>query len=242
MEQGQKNNHNEYSNQRRNLNNYFVGTGVVRYLLSYLPEWANYSEIGKCRRIEHTRFFNLEKINKSYSSSYSESLQFQYMYNVKIRENHIRYGSSELPIKEEEQAFYQASDKVHSGIKQFLVPKYKRINLVWIDSALASLKSKQKIIRFLKSPILESAPIVLLSVCLGHSEFEKFIRNNKLGQHGIRFMPVDLFTPYSIDLKLTSNLQLNLSQFFDEDKKLYLYVRKNETTDSFTGNYQLKYY
>ena len=53
---------------RRNLDEYYVGSGVVRYFLADVPLWANFSSIANCHRKTPKRFFNMKSVRDSFSS------------------------------------------------------------------------------------------------------------------------------------------------------------------------------
>ena len=121
---------------RRNLDEYFIGTGVVKYFLPDLPTWANFSVSGQCHRQENNRYFNYKKLRTSFAMGYEEAVQLQLMYNNEVNNIKIDSNIEVIPFREEERIFYATNDKIQAGIRTFKAPIYKKINVVWIDRAI----------------------------------------------------------------------------------------------------------
>ena len=75
---------NNGSNSKLDLDQVYIGAGMEKYYLADLPGWANFSSSGKCQRSEPIRFINFESMYKSYSFTYEELIQFQFMLNKKF--------------------------------------------------------------------------------------------------------------------------------------------------------------
>ena len=130
---------------RRSLENYFMPGGSVRYFLSELPDWINFSETGKCYRKTRGKFIKMNDFKHSFNLTYKESIQFQYDYNIKYQEWIKRSKRKRLSLEEEEKLFYQISENIQGGIKIFNPPAYKRVHLIWIDPILQNKAIKKRL-------------------------------------------------------------------------------------------------
>lgn len=131
------NHHQKYGLQRRNMNEYFLTSGVVRYFLSDIPSWANFSIEGQCFRKGSVRHLNLSELRNSFSFNYQQAIQFQYMFNRDYHKLKKEHQAKQLFFKDEEKLFYDVSDKIRSGFQAFKKPTFNRIHLIWIDQALS---------------------------------------------------------------------------------------------------------
>ena len=64
---------------RRNLGEYYQGSEVVRFFLPPLPQWANQSQSGQCKRIESVDYLKLDDLMATFQLDYNQAIQFQYM-------------------------------------------------------------------------------------------------------------------------------------------------------------------
>lgn len=211
--------------ERRNLEEYFQSSGVVKYFLPDLPDWANSSVTGQCMRKTPVRYFNFKNLTESFAMDYMKSVQFQYMYNLESRKLKLNASAEYLPLKDEEKTFYMVSDRIQAGIYAFMPPKFKRINLVWIDPALSSDKAMASLQRLMKGPQMDLGHPVFVSMCLSTKEMDEFVRKNKF-RDGIRFIPHTMFSPFDAERKLGPTLYLNVSALFKPEQKMYFYLPK----------------
>ena len=101
----------------RTVDQYYVSTGVEKYFLSDLPEWANYSVSAECYRTSGIRYFNIDALMKSYSLSYNDAIQIQATFNDEYLTLKKQAGVT-LGLKEEELVFFKASERVNSNISK----------------------------------------------------------------------------------------------------------------------------
>ena len=179
---------------KRRAEESFLPSEVARYVLPVLPLWANFSQTADCRRTFSPRYLDLNKLRQSFSLSYAQGVQFQYMFNVELER------LKNLSLKDEETLFYNVSEKIQSGITLFRRPSFKRVHLIWADSLIVSSTSSssapQRIKRLLESDLMAKGHPVLLSLCLGHFELKKFLQDESLNRHGLRFIPFEMFFPF----------------------------------------------
>jgi hypothetical protein len=211
--------------ERRNLEEYFQSSGVVKYFLPDLPDWANSNVTGKCMRKTPVRYFNYKHLMESFALDYEKSVQFQYMFNIESRKLKLEVSAEYLPLKDEEKTFYMVSDRIQAGIYAFMPPKFKRINLIWIDPALSSDKEMASLRKLMNGPQMDLGHPVFISLCLSGKELGEFVRENKF-RDGIRFIPHTMFSPYNDKKEISPILHLNVTALFKSEQQLYLYLPK----------------
>lgn len=226
---------------RRNLDEYFSGSGVVKYFLSDLPNWANFSQTASCQRTISPRYLNINTLISSYSYNYEEAIQLQYMYNVEMNKLKKRTESDFLPFSDEEKLFFTLSDKIQADIRTFRAPKFKRVNFVWIDPLLTNKQGYERLVALLNGAAMEKGHPVLISLCLNHFELEAYLSKRGLLNRNIRYIPYEMFSAYSIKGEREPLFQLHINEFFKKDQKLFLYLPKGETQPSeFVGKFTIQ--
>jgi hypothetical protein len=226
---------------RRNLDEYFSGSGVVKYFLSDLPNWANFSQTASCQRSISPRYLNINTLISSYSYNYEEAIQLQYMYNVEMNKLKKRTEADYLPFSDEEKLFFTLSDKIQADIRTFRAPKFKRVNLVWIDPLLKNKKGFEKIVSLLRGEDMEKGHPVLISLCMNHFELESYLSKSGLLNRNIRYIPYEMFSAYSVKGIIEPTFQLHINQFFKENQKIFLYIPKGSyKPGEFLGNFSIQ--
>ncbi|MCO4793620.1 MAG: hypothetical protein KC493_07910 [Bacteriovoracaceae bacterium] len=228
--------------ERRNLEEYFQSSGVIKYFLPDLPDWANSNSTGQCLRKTPVRYFNYKNLVESFALDYHQSVQFQYMYNIESQKLQSEVSVDYLPLKDEEKTFYLVSDKIQAGIYSFIIPKYKRIHLIWIDPALSSDRELASLKKLMRSKRMDLGHPVFVSLCLGTKEMSAFSLKHKF-RDGIRFIPHTMFSPFNSKREISSKLYLNVSKLFKAKQKLYFYISKklNKPSEVF-GEFKVQKY
>jgi hypothetical protein len=224
---------------RRNLEEYFVGTGVVRYFLPDIPAWANFSSAGLCQRQTTFRFFDLPLLRGSFSLEYEQAVQLQLGFNQSMRETLKKNHVDHIPFKDEEELFFAETEKIHAGIRTFRKPKYKRVHLIWIDHLLDG-RGKQRLKRLMNSSEMDLGHPVFVSICLSRHEMYSLLKEIQLLNRNIRLISFDLFSPYDSENKKRPYFSLNFEMLFDKKQKFYFYTTKNILPPHFEGSFQLK--
>lgn len=226
---------------RRDVEQYFSGTGVVKYFLSDLPEWANFSQTASCKRSTSVRYFNMSSLKKSYNYNYEQSVQLQYMYNVELNRLKSKTENSFIPFSEEEKMFFTLTDKVQANIRTFRVPTFKRVNLVWIDPFLKTRGGEKRLVQLLNSKAMDTGHPVLISMCLNHLELETYLGRRGLLNKNIRYIPYEMFSPYNSEGEMEYLFQINFKEIFSSKQKLYLYIPPNKMRPrEFIGKLRIK--
>lgn len=233
----------QYSDfQRRNVDEFFVSSGTIKYFLPDIPAWNNFSASGKCFRTNSMRYFNLEAIRQSYNLSYEQAVQFQYTYNVdekKLRnKNEVKF----LPFKNEEELFFSTSDRIQNNFRTFKPPKFKNVNLIWIDPALADKKVSARLKNLMKSKKMDQGHPVYLTLCLERSELIKFYHDSDYSSANVKLLSYEMFSIYDVNNKRQPFYHLYLDELFDKNQKLTLFLPSKEVPPEFKGKFNIEYF
>ena len=226
--------------ERRQMSDYYSGTGIVRYFLPSIPHWANTSHSGRCQREEGIVLLDYAKLRKSLFIDYEQSVQFQLVFNQQRKQVQIENQVSYLTFQKEEEIFYEVSDQIQSNFKVFRKPKIKQVHLVWIDHALSDEEVRRRLVQLFKKESMHEGHPVFISMCLRREELMKFVRDNRLPESA-RYISYEMFSPF-----LASNLRtygeiLEVNYLFDNDQKLYLYT-DDQIPFELKGNFILRKY
>lgn len=223
--------------ERRRVEEYFVSSGVERYFLPEIPNWANFSEDARCRRKTSIKFFNMEFLRASLNLSYEESIQLQLMFNDEVQKVKAEKNIIHIPFENEEEIFYQVNERIQAGIRAFRKPTFKRVNIIWIDpyfNNIASLRSLMK-----RSEMYKGHPI-FVSLCLTSKEMGIWMKKNSFDNQNIRKISYELLTPYTVKGKLDTTYHMNFDELL-RHKKIYFYIKKGWNKPAlFDGHYKLR--
>lgn len=232
----------DHGMKRRNLSDYFVGSGVVRYFLPDLPSWANMSSTGRCERTFSARYMNFELLRNSFSFSYEQAVQFQLLFNVEGKKMKERVGASYIPFQEEENLFYKVSDQIQASIKPFKSPKFKRVHLVWIDPALASKNEEVRLKSLVESSSFSKGHPVFVSLCLSRSDIRAKLKTMGVIIPAARLVTYEMFSPYlSLNNQLSPTKSLDFEKIFKKNQSLHFYSRWGMPKE-FIGNFIIHKY
>jgi hypothetical protein len=228
--------------ERRNLNEYYSSSRVVRYFLTELPTWANFSTTGKCRRHTSIRYLDAQLVRGSFSLSYEEVVQLQALFNVEMRRLMKEKKVNHIPFREEERVFFKQTDKIQAKIRIFRAPDYKRVHLVWIDHALADKVVLGKLKALMKRDSFLKGHPVFVSQCLSREELDQFIVGIGKGRENIRKISSDFFIPFDREGKPSYKFFLSLKDFFKPEQKLILYTPGGIQPQEFGDKMNIKTY
>lgn len=221
----------------RDVEQFYTSTGVEKYFLSDIPEWANFSQSAGCFRSKGIRYFDLNALMKSYSLKYAEAIQIQATFNEEFLVIKKRPGIV-TTMKDEEVLFFKASDRVNSKINFFDAPTFKQIHLIWLDEALIGKKAEDRLRNFLSSSTQDNGYPVLVSACLTRNEIEE-----KFPNLSIKTISAEMFSIYDEAGEKKPNLHINIDSFFKPDQKIIFYMQtKKKTVDDIQGKYKTANY
>ena len=227
---------------RRNTEAYVIPSSIIQYFLPELPPWANTSKIGKCKRNRSIRFFDFDKLSKSFLYSFEQLLVFQHMFNVEkasiLKDRKYKY----LGLKEQEQLFYSISVNTRAGIKAiFIRPDFKRIHLLWIDPFITGEREKKEIKTLFTKDEFNKGHPVFISQCLMHDEIKNFIEKNDLPR-SIRILSSEFLTPFARDLRPSHHMIFHVGPLFDKNQEIYFYTptfRPDNIMGTFSGTIKI---
>ena len=208
--------------QRRHTEEYFVSSGAIQYFLSGLPNWANASIGGQCHRDESVQYFDYKKLMDIFAYDYSHVVQFQYAYNIERRKMKKNTKAEVLPFKNQEELFFNMSDRIESGIEAFRVPDYKRVHLIWIDPALKDPERSEDLKELMNKEEMDRGYPIFVSLCLYREQVEDFISQHDF-RPAIRLMTYEMMAPYTREGELTYLRQLHVNSLFKGSQRLLFY-------------------
>jgi hypothetical protein len=215
----------------RSVDQYYVATGIEKYFLSDIPEWANFSQKAGCFRSSNIRYFDIQALMKSYSLKYSDALQIQGSFNEEYLAIKKRNNNSPISLKDEESLFYKASEKVSSKILFFDPPAFKQVHLIWLDEALQGKKEEDHLRNFINSSIHDNGIPILISACLTKDEIEK-----RFSGLSTKIISSELFSVYDEKGEKKPSLHINVNQFFAPSQKIIFYIQgSRKNTDDIGG-------
>lgn len=224
--------------QPRTVENYYTPTGVEKYFLTDIPNWANFDQLARCFRKTGIRYFNIDALMKSYALTYNQAIQVQASFNEEFSQFKRSDKSMISTLKEEELLFYKVSEKISSKIVFFDPPTFKRVNLIWLDEILGDAKKEKRLKKFLNSSVMEAGVPVLVSFCMTRDEVEK-----KFPDLNTKMITAELFSIYDGLGKMNPGFKFALDQFFKPEQKLYFYSQKKlETIDELIGTLEILNY
>ncbi len=222
---------------RRSVNDYYISSGAVRYFLPEIPYWANFSEVGSCHRETSIKYLDFEKVRQSLALSYEEAIHLQLMFNTMLSNRKVETKASHIPFKEEEQIFFKASERIQAGIRTFRLPKFKKINLVWIDY-LINKNQRKRLRTLVNSDQFMSGHPVFVSLCKTREGLEQWMKESGLSNKNIRMVTYEMLSPYRLDNKLDTRYHLYLKEIFKKKKVNLFYPKEVKLPMLFEGKYK----
>ncbi len=195
---------------RRNLSEYFVGSGIIKYFLPDLPQWSNFSQTASCKRSSSKRYLDYKNLRESFSLNYEQAVQFQYMFNQEYQRLKQKYKTDFLLLPNEENLFFRISDMVQGNIKEFKKPEFNRVHLVWIDPFINNNEDVKKLKKLMENKIMDEGHPVFISLCLDEFEFNLYLEKNELGERNIRVIPYDMFSVFNEENLIEAGYGLNI--------------------------------
>lgn len=211
------------SNVRKNLDEIYQGAGVEQYFLPDLPGWANFSTLGGCHRSDAVRYLDFQNVGRSYAMDYEQIIQLQFLYNRQMQAMMAETGKKLLNSEDESFLFYNSYEQIIGGGRDFVIPTYERVHVVWIDPALADKAVEKRLQNFMESKIMELGHPVFMSFCLSFEELEKYIQKNNYNRYGVKALSMEMMSNYGSDFQLRSYESVELSKLMP-GKKIYFFA------------------
>ncbi len=204
----------------KDIENYFQSAGTEKYILSDLPDWANFSETGVCKRNSAIKFFDIDLLMKNYAIDFKKAISIQASFNEEYNNIVEKNPKKPIPLNDEQLLFFKAFEKNNAGISYFSPPQFKKINLVSIDSISKGENEILNLKKFLNSKIFDLAPAVLISYCYTKKEIESIFN-----ERTYPVISIELLSIFKTDGSRGTKFSLPLETFFTKDVDLNLYLR-----------------
>lgn len=204
------------------LDDYYQSSGIEQYILSELPEWANFFESGQCKRSKQMKFFDIDKVIKSLNIPYQEAVQIQYSFNMRLWELNQENKIKDYTLKDYQFLFYDVVKQVSGGKKEYRLPKYDKIVVFWGDYNW----SNSDFVSLVQKKSQENILPVFVSGCLSANEIRRILEQNRLQAAAEYIIPQELF---AVSAK---GYYLKLNELV-EAKKIELYIPKGSNQKIF---------
>jgi hypothetical protein len=210
---------------KQDLDQVYIGSGIEKYFLSDIPSWANFSEVGKCRRTQFIRYVNFKDMHLSYAMEYEQLIQYQLMLNRQFENYKRSTGRETVFLKDENYIIFNVHQQILGGGRDFLTPNFNRIHLISIDDSLGDKKRLKQLKNLMKSNQMSKGHPVFISMCLSSYEVEDFIASNGFSSMGVKGISQSMFTPYDTNFEMNYEYSINVEKIF-KDKTLILYSKE----------------
>ncbi len=190
----------EKTDQERELNTR-IAASSISYILAKIPEWANYSLEGTCKRHQKTEFFDFPSLQKSFGLSYQQMVVFQIRYNESLLREMSEEELEFLALETKDKIFFEILGEIQAfGDRPILSSDYPRLSLIALDTLLRSPKDLHALQK--NREIFKKGIPVYYSLCLSREEMKKFLSKAKL-----EFHPQDLFPVSSASIFLKKEIE-----------------------------------
>ncbi len=221
----------------RNVEQLYTSTGVARYFLSDIPDWANFSQSASCFRAKGIRYFDIDQMMKSFSMKYSDAIQIQAAFNEEYLQVK-KESKAMLTLKDEEILFFKASDRIKNKINFFDSPDFKQIHLIWLDEALKGKNAEERLKTFLNSSTQDTGFPVLISACLTKHEIEAMFPGVS-----IKAISAEMFSIFDESGNKKPNMHLTIDSFFKPEQKIIFYMQETKKgVEDIRGKYKTANY
>jgi hypothetical protein len=199
--------------------NSYRSSGVEQYFLPEVPNWANYSQSGKCFKNSSFHYLDFSRLGASYKLSYVEMIELQAQFNSKLEEYFRSSAQRFLKPVEEASFFSNTLEQVRGGIRQFKVPQVNEVEIVWLEGLVhnddtSGIKKLAKLGRF------DSKLPILFSTCHSKQSLAQWIAEHDLDQVGFYPLSAEYLSPYSSENKLEAGLRVEIKKLFNSGVKL----------------------
>jgi hypothetical protein len=194
-------------------------SGIERFYLTQLPEWANVSTAGKCRKSRSIQYFDFKRLNQTYQLPYRELLELQAQYNARVEEYFRSTPKNFLKPQEESSFFANTLEQVRGGIRRLNLPAVKSVNLIWLEG-FQQLGQEGSLVSMAREGRMDEQLPLLYSSCLSRAALERWIADHDLGEVGFYLLPAEWLSPHGPDLELGFGLHLDLDELIGKNIKI----------------------
>lgn len=221
------------SQHSRHIDGLYQPAGIIQYFNATIPDWAQTSIDASCFQEQHLSYLNFEKLMGSFSLSYSEALHFQYSYNIEYAKKIEDNPGGVISLREEERLFFDILDQVRSAIYTFQLPRFNRINLVWIDPLVQNFELS-KLDDLMNSSEIDKGFPVFISLCLTRDQVADVIRIRGYEQ-SVRIISYEMLSAFNRYGKLTFLRQIDFDELLAEKQIYFFHPREKSRPREFLG-------
>lgn len=200
-----------------------VSSLFQEFFLAPISQWQNFSYEGKCFRESQESYLDWHKLMSSFSFKYFDTMEVQRQYNKKIYEKTKNTSIGKVLLQDRHLILAGVIDGIKAEKYSILLPKFDRINLIWVDNILQD-KSKKNIHDFFQKDFFESGYPMLISFCFSSSYIENYLAKNMIDNFPGAILGSESFSIFDLEGKRHPYFSLNFSSLFSNDKKLYMYI------------------
>ncbi len=211
--------------QKKDLDQLYIGSGIEKYYLPDLPTWANFSQSAQCKQETSIRYINFRDMHLSYAMNYEQLVQYQLMLNRKFEMYKKSTGRKTIFLKDESFITFNVHQQIVGGGRDFLIPKFNKIHLVWIDDAIKNSIKLESLRKLMKSEKMSKGHPIFVSMCLSSFEMEEFINNNGFSNIGVKGISQSMFSPYDSKLEMDFLFSIDVHELF-KGKDIVLFGTK----------------
>ena len=220
--------------ERKNIQEYYVPSGTVRYFLPEVSTWHNYSQTASCFRRQVAKTLDFEQLKKNFGIEYEKAVQLQIGFNKERFDILNKTELAILPLREEERLFFSTSDKIQSNVKYFKPPKFKRVHIVWVDPTRNSPALQLSMKQFLASDIMALGFPVFVSLCMTSFELSRYVRS-KFDIGTFRVIGFEALNQFNAESIRVPGEFIHLNRLFTRSTKLYFYSSTGLIPKEFIG-------
>lgn len=219
----------------KSMDDFYQGAGVEKFFLADLPTWANFSDIGKCRRKTSIRYINYKQLSESYGMSYEALSQMQLMLNRRYQSYIENAKTAGLRPRDEAYLFHNVFDQIEGGARELSAPNFAKVHLFWIDPIINNSKFRSKWKKFYATDRAHAGVPYWVSLCMTEKEMIELA--NELGVEVPvgRMISAAGFSPFSSQMVLSWGYNLDVKQLFTKPAEFVLYTIGEEKLDGLTG-------
>jgi hypothetical protein len=223
--------------QRKNIQEYYVPSGTVKYFLPEVSTWHNYSQTASCFREEVVKTLDFEELKKSFGIEYEKAVQLQIGFNQERINTLKRTDSNILPLREEERLFFATSDKVQSNVKFFKAPKFSRVHVVWVDPTRNKPALQSSMRQFIASDIMALGYPVFVSLCMTSTDLSRYVRLKfKIGT--FKVIGFEALNQFNQKSKRVPGEFIHFDELFPRKTKLYFHSTSGIIPKEFIGKFR----
>jgi hypothetical protein len=198
-------------------------SGMEQFFLPELPNWANYSELGRCYKSSSFQYMDFSRLSANYELSYAEMVELQGQFNERREHYFSTTAHKFLKPVEESSLFSNTLEQVRAGVRVFKIPSTAEVEVVWLEGFLQQNKLEE-LKGVIKSGRFDERPPILFSSCLSRHRLQKWVAENGLEQAGFYLLSAEWLTPFDQKSILGAGMRLDVSKLLAPGTKVRILV------------------